>query len=116
MESLIAFAVREDRRKRLEIRVNFGVFAGREAMLAEIEALGAELQAELGTIEIVSEHRYEFGAGVEAEVHQVRIEVPDERVPLDEYGAGELAGRLVSIADRWAQACIADRRVEISEP
>ena len=26
---------------------------------------------------------------------------------------GELAGRLVGIAERWAQGCIAERRVEV---
>jgi hypothetical protein len=116
MSGLLAFPVRAPEQPGLEIRVNFGMFAGREATQAEIEELGSALVPEIGTAEISSENRYEIGPDTEAEVHQVRIEVPAEKLPDDDFQVGELAGRLVGIAERWARGCIAERRVEITEP
>lgn len=92
-----------------EIRVNFGMHSGREATAAEIEELARELHARLPSFTIVSEHRFEFGADVEASVHQVRIEVEDE---LDD----ELRGRLLETADRWARACAAERHLDLITP
>jgi hypothetical protein len=115
MSSLLAFPVRSPEQPGLEIRVNFGMFAGREATSAEIEELGAALVPEIGTAEISSENRYEISAESEAEVHQVRIGVPNELLPVDDFEIGELAGRLVSIAEQWASGCIADRHVEVTE-
>ena len=74
------------------------------------------LVPETGTAEISAETRFEIGPASEADVHQVRIAVPQEVVPGDDFEAGELAGRLVAIAERWARGCIAERHVEISEP
>jgi len=116
MSSLLAFPVRSPEQPGLEIRVNFGMFAGREATSAEIEELGAALVPEIGNAEIASENRYEIGPDTEAEVHQVRIGVPNDLLPVDDFQIGELAGRLVGIAERWAQGCIAERSVEVSEP
>jgi hypothetical protein len=115
MSSLLAFPVRSPRQPGLEIRVNFGIFAGREATQAEIEELGSALLREIGRAEISSENRYEIGPESEAEVHQVRIEVPNEMLPADDFEIGELAGRLVAIAERWATDCIAERHAEVSE-
>jgi hypothetical protein len=89
-----------------EIRVNFGVISGREATAAEIEELARELHARVSTFTIVAEHRYEFAGDAEAAVHQVRIETEDA---IDE----ELRGRLIEIADRWAQACAAERHIDV---
>jgi hypothetical protein len=115
MSSLLAFPVRSPEQPGLEIRVNFGMFAGREATQAEIEELGSALLPEIGTAEISSETRYEIGPESEAEVHLVRIEVPTATLPADDFEIGELAGRLVSIAERWANDCIAERHAEVSE-
>jgi hypothetical protein len=115
MSSLLAFPVRAPTQPGLEIRVNFGIFAGREATSAEIEELGNTLLPEIGEVEISSENRYEIGPDSEAEVHQVRIEVPKEKLPVDDFLIGELAGKLVGIAERWAQGCIATRHAEVSE-
>jgi hypothetical protein len=115
MSSLLAFPVRSPEQPGLEIRVNFGMFAGREATSAEIEELGQALLPEIGRAEISSENRYEIGPDSEAEVHQVRIGVPSEKLPGDDFLVGELAGKLVGIAQRWANGCIADRHAEITE-
>jgi hypothetical protein len=91
----------------VEIRVNFGVFAGREATAAEIEDLARELHERISEFTIVAEHRFEFGEEAEASVHMVRVE-------LDEADA-ELRGRLLEIVERWAQACINERHIEVAE-
>jgi hypothetical protein len=115
MDALLAFPVRTPEQPGLEVRVNFGMFAGREATAAEIQELGAELLPEIGNAEISAETRFEIGPTSEADVHQVRIEVPQAALPADDFEVGELAGRLVAIAERWARGCIAERHVEVSE-
>ena len=99
----------------LEIRVNFGVFAGREATPAEIDELARRLVPEVGAASIVSEARHEVDAHAEASVHQVRIEIDGDRLPPSAEQREELARRLVDEAERWAEACIADRHAEVSE-
>ena len=89
-----------------EIRVNFGVMTGREATAAEIDELARELHTRVGAFSIVSEHRYEFAGDVEAAVHQVKIEIES---PIEE----EFRGRLIEIAERWADACAAERNLEL---
>ncbi len=116
VDTILAFPVRTPEQPGLEIRINFGMFAGREATAAEIQQLGESLVPEIGTAEISALTRFEIGPDTEADVHQVRIEVPAQALPDDEFLTGELAGRLVGIAERWARYCIADRHVEISEP
>jgi len=90
----------------VEIRVNFGVFAGRAATSAEVEELARELRSRVDEFTVVAEQHFEFG-DVEASVHLVRIE-------LDEAD-DELRGRLLEIAERWAQACVAERHAEVAE-
>jgi uncharacterized protein YbcI len=87
-----------------DIRVNFGMFAGREATQAEIDELAHTLIAELGSVTIVAEHRTVADAEGEAAVHQIRVELAD----------GE-PQRSLELAQQWAEACIADRHVEITE-
>lgn len=89
-----------------EIRVNFGVLTGREVTAAEIDELARELHTRVDTFSVVSEQRYEFAGDVEATVHQVRIEV--ER-PIDV----EFRGRLLEIVERWADACAAERTLQL---
>jgi hypothetical protein len=110
MEPSIAFRVREHDEPACEIRVNFGVFAGRNATPAEIDELAIELRDEVESFAIVAEERHEFGPLVEASLHQVVIEVSRE---FASARPGELCSRLVAAADEWAQACIADRSVEV---
>ena len=91
----------------VEIRINFGVFAGREATAAEVEDLARDLHARVADFSIVSERRYEFGDDAEAAVHLVRVE-RDE-------ASEELRGRLLEIVERWAEACINERHAEVAE-
>lgn len=112
---MIAFRDRTWAPPGLAIRVNFGIFAGREATPAEIDELAAGLLPEVHDVSIVSEQRHEIGTEAEAALHQVLIEVDEERLPAREEELDELADRLVDTAERWARACIAERHAEVSE-
>lgn len=111
----IAFTTRAEP-PALEIKVNFGLFAGREATAAEIDELAHALLPEVGEVSIVSEQRHEVSEETEVAVHQVRIDVDDEHLPRDEEDLHALTQRLVGAAERWARACIADRHAEVTEP
>jgi hypothetical protein len=112
-EPVIAFATRTFEPPGLEIRVNFGVFAGREASPAEIEGLATQLLDKVGEMSIVAEDRHEIGQHSEASLHQVRIEVPDDELPAGEHELDEFRGRLIEAAERWTRECIAERHVEV---
>jgi hypothetical protein len=112
----LAFYQRQPEPPGLEIRVNFGIFAGRAATAAEIDELAQALLTQVGEISIVAEERHEIGEESEASLHQVRIDVDPEYIPDDEHEADVLAGRIVEAAESWARDCVAERRAEISEP
>jgi len=105
----LVFAAPKRERPALELRVNFGVFAGREATQAEIDSLGKELLDKASHVAIVSERHYEIGAETESSVHQLRIEIPADALPLWECDLPEMRGRLIEVTERWARACIAVR-------
>jgi hypothetical protein len=109
----IAFPVDDPQQPGLEIRVNFGVFAGRAATPAEIDRLAEWLLDDVGEVSIISEERHEIDANVEASVHQVRVEIAPDRVPTEPDLAEELRARLVERTEHWARACIAERHVEV---
>ncbi len=114
-EPVIAFARESHETPGLEIVVNFGVFAGREATAAEIDELALALRPRVGEISIVSEQRHEIGQEAEAALHQVRVEIEDQKLPMDPLERVELQGRLLELAERWALDCIAERHAEVSE-
>src|SRR6476620_11669643 len=110
MESPMAFIVSEPKQPAIEVCVNFGVFAGRDATRAEIDRLATWLLDEVGEVSIVSEERLETDGDVEASVHQVRIQVAD--------GTGDrdaLAQRIVERAAYWAHLCVAERHAEVAD-
>lgn len=99
----------------LEIRVNFGVYAGRAATAAEIDDLARALLPTISEVSIVAEERHEISDGVEASLHQVRVEVGGEQLPTSAEALAELTDVLVTEAGRWARACVADRHVEVAD-
>ena len=111
-EPALAFATRTFEPPALEIRVNFGLFAGREATPAEIDDLAAALRDKVRALTIVSEARHELSERSEASVRQVRIEASGDELPTDEHELDELRGRLIEIAERWARACASERHIE----
>jgi hypothetical protein len=82
----------------LVVRVNFGVFAGRNATQAEIDDLARELRDEIEPFAILAEERHEFGGDVETSVRQVVIEIPDAPDGVED--------RVLEIASSWATECI----------
>ena len=115
-EPVLAFSRRTPDPVPLEVRVNFGVFAGREATPAELEELGHELLRLVNPVSVVSEHRFEFGLEAEAALHQIRIEVAADALPRDRDERADLERRLVETAGRWADGCIADRHAPVTDP
>jgi hypothetical protein len=109
----LAFRVLEQRQPALEVRVNFGLFAGRNASQAEIDDLARSLHDVVESFAVVAEERHEFGGDVEAMLRQIVIEIPkvDAEVEL-------LSERIVKRAESWAADCIAARSElgELSEP
>jgi hypothetical protein len=105
-EPAISIRVRKQEEPGIEVRVNFGVFAGRHVTPAEIDELAASLRESVSIFAIVAEDRHEFGGVVEAALHQVVVEVPQERVGPD---PDRLAERIVLAANLWALDCIASR-------
>jgi hypothetical protein len=103
----IAFVVDRHDPPALEVRVNFGVFAGREATAAEIDRLAEWLLDEVGRVSIVSEERHEIDAHGEAVIHQVRIEVDAD--------GDELEQRILERANHWARLCVAERHAEVTD-
>ena len=111
----IAFASTESEPPHLEIRVNFGVFAGREATPAELDELGHNVLAEVAHVTLVSEHRHELGGQTETSLHQVRMDVPRDVLPDDQVEAEWMRDRLVRLAEQWARSCIDTRHAEVIE-
>jgi hypothetical protein len=108
----IAFVVKPEAVPALEIRVNIGVFASRQATPAEIDRLAERLLGGLESVTIVAEERHEIGHGVEASVHQVRIELADDQLPAGAFERLVFERTLLAEIESWARACIDDRHVE----
>jgi hypothetical protein len=92
----MAFIVSESEQPAIEVCVNFGVFAGRDATRAEIDRLAAWLLDEVGEVSIISEERLETDGSVEASVHQVRIQVAN--------GAGDREALSTGRVSAWRSA------------
>jgi len=114
VENAVAF-VAEREQPGLEIRVNFGVFAGRDATSAELEDLGSLLVPEAGAASIVAEERHEMSDGVEVVLHQVRVGIPLDQVPAERDERNELCQRLVGLCEIWARRCIHERHADLTE-
>ena len=106
----MAFIVDQPEQPAIEVCVNFGVFAGRDATRAELDRLAAWPLDEVGEVSIVSEAHLATDGNVEASVHQVRIQVADGTADRD-----ALAQRIVERAEYWAHLCVAERHAEIAD-
>jgi hypothetical protein len=115
MDPTMAFAVHRHEAPAIEVRVNFGIFAGREATAAEIDRLAEWLLDEVGEVSIISEERHEIDSHVEASVHQVRIEVSSDRVPGDPGGRSAIEERILERAEHWTRVCVAERHAEVAD-
>src|SRR3954468_11010225 len=115
MEPTMAFAVHGHEPPAIEVRVNFGIYAGRAATPAEIDRLAEWLLDEVGEVSIISEERHEIDANVEASVHQVRIEISSDRVPAVATARLAIEERILERAEHWAHVCVAERHAEIAD-
>jgi hypothetical protein len=86
-----------------ELRINFGVFAGRSATPAELDELARMLLPELGDVTVVSEDRRELDDHSETSLHQVRVELPDDTD----------VERVTAVAEMWAHEHIEDRHADV---
>lgn len=111
----MAFAVTRHDPPAIEVRINFGIFAGREATPAEIDRLAEWLLDEVGEVSIISEDRHEIDANVEASVHQVRIEVAADRAPVEGPERVAIEERILERAEHWARVCVSERHAEIAD-
>ena len=112
IDPTLAFVV-EQPQPGVEVRVNFGMLAGRGATPAEIDRLAEWLLDEVGVVSIIAEERHEIDAHVEASVHQVRIEVAPESLPTDPFRRRSLEHRLVDRASYWARLCASERHAGV---
>ncbi len=85
-----------------DIRINFGMFAGREATDAEIDDLARTLLEEVRDVTIVAERHFVMDRQMEASVHQIRVE----------SGSGDPRPLLALCAD-WAETRIAERHADL---
>ena len=114
-EPPIAFVAVPSEAPDVEIRINFGVFAGREATPAELDDLGRAAMEQVDHVTLVSEHRHELGERSETSLHQVRMGVPRSELPADAADAERARDRLVALAETWAQSCIDARHADVIE-
>jgi hypothetical protein len=98
----------------IEIHVNFGLYAGREASNAEIDRLAGWLLDLVERVTLIAATRHEVDAHSQAAVYQVRIAVdlPD----VDSAQRARLERSLVERAEHWARLCIAERSAGGIEP
>jgi hypothetical protein len=115
MEPTMAFSLPTQVPPGIQICVNFGVYAGREATAAEIDRLAEWLLDEVEGVSIISQDRHEIAANVEASVHQVLIEVETDNVPPTEEQRLELEGRLLERAEYWAHQCVVERHADVAD-
>ncbi|HUZ16560.1 MAG TPA: hypothetical protein VMU72_10370 [Gaiellaceae bacterium] len=106
IEPAVALRVSTLEEPEIEVRINFGVFAGRTATAAEIDELARRVSDLVPAFAIVSEERHEFGGAVEASVHQVVVALQSEHAGPE---ADVLAERIVLEANGWALDCIESR-------
>jgi hypothetical protein len=111
MEAPLAFTQPQEA-PALQVRVNFGVFAGRQATPAEIDQLASALTPEVGEVTIVAEDRHAIDEHAEAAVSQVLIEIDAEQAAAQSPG---LEARICTLAESWARTCIEDRHEDVVE-
>jgi len=108
----IAFVAEPREHAAIEVRVNFGIFAGREVTPSEIDDLARILLDEVRAVSVVSEERHEIDKDVEIAVHQVRVEVGKDALP-EGADVSALSERIATLAEHWAEGCISERHAEI---
>jgi hypothetical protein len=108
----LAFLAEPEPAADVVIKVNFGMFAGREVTLAEIDDLAGELLRVVSCVSVAAVRRHELDREGEAAVHQVHVEA--NAADLLDKG-GDLGERLLELVDNWARRSIELRHAEVTE-
>jgi hypothetical protein len=101
MDTTIAF-VRSASDGSHEVVVNFGLLAGREATLAEVDRLARRLCDVMPEVRVHAVRTHDVARASEAVVHQVVVEA----------GPAANAEQVRAISETWATECAEDRSLE----
>jgi hypothetical protein len=99
----------------VEIRVNFGMFAGREATRAEIDDLARELLGVVSHVTVESVRRHELDREGEALVHQVKVEASEAAAHAAGGDRRPLGDQLLEVVESWARRTIEERHAETAD-
>jgi hypothetical protein len=89
----------------LQFAINFGVFTGRQVTRLELNRLAQLLLDLVPAATILSEERVELDRHSEALLHQVRVEIAHDALPV-EGDVEVLRGQLALLLSDWARSCI----------
>ncbi len=96
----------------LELTVNFGIFAGREAFRDDVDRLGEALLALVSGVTLFAGRRYEFAPGAaEVAAYEVEIRFPTFILPT-ELAEHALVDKLLETVGLWARDCAASPPAE----
>jgi hypothetical protein len=92
----------------LELTVNFGLFAGREAARDDLDKLGEALLALISGVTLFAGRRYEFAPGAaEVAAYEIRIRFPRFILPTEPADHEALVAKLLETCSSWARDCAA---------
>ncbi len=97
----------------LELTVNFGLFAGREAFRDDVDRLGEALLALVSGVTLFAGRRYEFASGAaEVAAYEVEIRFPTFILPTEPAEHEALVDKLLETVSLWARDCAASPPAE----
>jgi hypothetical protein len=97
----------------LELTVNFGIFAGREAFRDDVDRLGEALLALVSGVTLFAGRRYEFAPGAaEVAAYEVEIRFPTFILPTETAEHEALVDKLLETVGLWARDCAASPPAE----
>lgn len=93
---------------RVEIVVNFGILAAREASRDEVDRLAETLLPIVHAVTVFAGRRYEFATGsAEVAGYEVCVWFQPHTLPDDDAQRGALLERVLAEVDAWARASAA---------
>jgi hypothetical protein len=97
----------------LELTVNLGIFAGREAFRDDVDRLGEALLALVSGVTLFAGRRYEFAPGAaEVAAYEVEIRFPTFILPTEPAEHEALVDKLLETVGLWARDCAASPPAE----